>query len=147
MLLVCRNSLGLILAYPHLHLAPLYVWPSLNFVMMFGQKKLSPRAIVWRCLSYPRFSRFDLIPGVTHTHAQSQTHTHTHDGICRASIASRGKTISRTFNVWWFVVLLYVDGKLQQLCSAVSDWRLFNMLCGDWRNDRVVSQCLETSGR
>jgi len=48
----------------------------------------------------PRLSRFDTIPGVTDSQTDKQTNRQTldtlDDGIYRASIASRGKTVSNS---------------------------------------------------
>ena len=53
----------------------------------FGVRKLESRAVTWRCLRDPTFSRFDTIPACdTHTH----TDRHTMMAITRALLALRG---------------------------------------------------------
>jgi len=59
--------------------------------VIFGIRKPSHWTIVWHSLRDPTFSRFDTISECDrHTHMQTDRLTHD-DGICRASIASRGK--------------------------------------------------------
>jgi len=75
---------------PYLHLSLRWGWPRSNFVEIFGIKILESLAIVWCCLFDSAFSL--LIQYWSVTDRQTQTHD---DGIYRASIASRGKNLSR----------------------------------------------------
>jgi len=61
----------------------------LNFVEVFGIRKLESLAIVWRCLHDPTFTCFSRTPT-----CDKQTDAQTHDygiSLRRASRASRGK--------------------------------------------------------
>ena len=49
----------------------------------------SPRALMWRCLRDPMFSRFDTIPACDR-HTKRQTDRHTMTANTRASLAPRG---------------------------------------------------------
>ena len=77
---------------PHLHLSP-PVGEVIEFEFrcdLWHQKTRVPTN-VRHYLRHPTFSSFDTIPECDE-HTDRHTHTHTHnDGICRASISSRGK--------------------------------------------------------
>jgi len=86
---------------PHLYLAPRRGWPRGITPSFWHQKKESLGYRIRRCLRDPTFSRFRIVPaydGRTDGQTNRQTNGQTHDdSIYRASIASRGKSVTALY--------------------------------------------------